>query len=1421
MSDINTDLSASPYNDDFDQSANYYRIPFKASTPVQVRELNQIQSMLQDQINKFGRNIYKDGSVVEGCVFSFDNNISYVKISDNYTNSTAFTVSDFVNRYVYNDEGLKAQILDTSAGYLSQAPNTNTLYIKYINAATYSNGSPKSVFDPNDNLYISTSSNTLIGTVTVASNSGNANVGKPTGSSFRMSVTEGVIFKSGIFLRVPPQSVLVSQYTNRPDNVSVGFENIETIITATANSALYDNALGSPNYSAPGADRLQIIPNLVVKNSDDIANSSVFFSLADFTQGVPTTLKQTAQYSAIGTEMARRAYETNGDFVVTPFNLSTLKKANTSDPLYHDYNNLIISQGKGYVKGYRVEFLNNNIVDLRKGTDYSNAYSQIVSANFGYYVQVKEFAGEFGDSSDVIQVQLHNVSKKALTNGTNLATTYSGTTQIGSASVRGFAYDSGILGTPNCYYDLYLFNISMNAGASFSDVMSILYVDTGSLEGIADVVLDYANNAIIQSPSLNTLIYPFGQKALKTDGFNNTQFVYRKRSTSSFGTTGNSSITLGAAIGTGIETFNQSGTLSQPNQLNFIVIPTSAGRTANLSGTVTVTSTSNVVTGSGTSFLSQYSVGDTISANGSASGIVSLIVNNTSMACYANLGSSVSNVSHWINYPIGVPIPFGNRSDRSIVISGNTATLVLNHTLNSSFNIEAYYDVLRASTVPMSKHITRSSIAKINVATHTNGKLGPWSLGVPDVFDVTAVYLDDTGGYSTSGTNYRSQFKLDRGHRDCHYDLASLKLAPSALPNLIKTNTAMTIVYDCYTVDETQGRGFFLASSYPIDDINGSANTSAITTPYIPKYTSTKGTTYDLRDCVDFRVIASNTATITTTLGSATINPSSTLAFNDLPYLPSPDSNFETDFQYYLPRQDRIGLDINGNVKVFEGKPALVGASAPPEKADIMTLGLANIPPYPSLSNDIAKSSGRYDYAVNFKISQNNRYTMKDIGVLDQRIKNLEYYTSLSLLEQSAADLQVRSSNTGQNRFQNGLFADPFKGFDLSDVTDPQFRVSIDGAKTEMRPAFQQLRSDFTFDSANSSGVSQYGELVMLNHTSVPYITQPFASSYRNVTEGNIYIWNGTIKLTPSGTVSPDLSTPPTVINNVDDLSANWTTLSQAFQTQWGNWVDAGKSTSKVVKDSYVNSVTAAGNPASVITVEQTAETFNITTTPQQRTGYTLDVDASSNTFNLGTFVTGVKILPYLKAAYIEFEAHGMKPNTHLYAFFSDVAVSAYCAPLNPDYTYNIATANSGNFGDSLITNRGGSVYGIFYLPANTFASEVNDFLLCDVPDRTVGANAITTTAKATFYGSKESLTMGTSSLTIRNPIVTADVTTQDQTLTQWSTNTVTTTTKIVLPTQITQTQYSGGDGNRNPGDHPDNCGCSGSVGGGGGAGSD
>lgn len=125
--------------------------------------------------------------------------------------------------------------------------------------------------------------------------------------------------------------------------------------------------------------------------------------------------------------------------------------------------------------------------------------------------------------------------------------------------------------------------------------------------------------------------------------------------------------------------------------------------------------------------------------------------------------------------------------------------------------------------------------------------------------------------------------------------------------------------------------------------------------------------------------------------------------------------------------------------------------------------------------------------------------------------------------------------------------------------------------------------------------------------------------------------------------MAPDLSVSPDVVNNID-LAANWVTLGQAaFGTSWGNWVDT--STSAQSSNTVTNRTNADGSTTTTI-LNQT-----VTTTQQQRNGQSLGVQTTQNQYNLGTFVTNVSLLPYLKPTIIKFTAHGMKPNTRVYVF--------------------------------------------------------------------------------------------------------------------------------------------------------------------------
>ena len=61
-----TNFNASPFYDDFDEAKKFLRILFRPAYPVQARELTQLQTILSNQVSKFGSSVYKDGTTVSG-----------------------------------------------------------------------------------------------------------------------------------------------------------------------------------------------------------------------------------------------------------------------------------------------------------------------------------------------------------------------------------------------------------------------------------------------------------------------------------------------------------------------------------------------------------------------------------------------------------------------------------------------------------------------------------------------------------------------------------------------------------------------------------------------------------------------------------------------------------------------------------------------------------------------------------------------------------------------------------------------------------------------------------------------------------------------------------------------------------------------------------------------------------------------------------------------------------------------------------------------------------------------------------------------------------------------------------------------------------------------------------------------------------
>ena len=88
---------------------------------------------------------------------------------------------------------------------------------------------------------------------------------------------------------------------------------------------------------------------------------------------------------------------------------------------------------------------------------------------------------------------------------------------------------------------------------------------------------------------------------------------------------------------------------------------------------------------------------------------------------------------------------------------------------------------------------------------------------------------------------------------------------------------------------------------------------------------------------------------------------------------------------------------------------------------------------------------------VKITFRANKRYTMKEIGALENRIENIEVVTALSLLENKTDSLVITDPTTGLDRFKNGFVVDPFNNFDVADKTVPFLKYDINEGKLTPR----------------------------------------------------------------------------------------------------------------------------------------------------------------------------------------------------------------------------------------------------------------------------------------------------------------------------------------------------------------------------------
>lgn len=1089
---LETDFNVSPYFDDYDEEKNFHRILFKPAVAVQARELTQLQTMLQQQVERFGDYVFKDGSVIKG-VSQRTQRIFNVKLRDNQANGSVLPVADLLRANTYlkgNTSGILAEVVKIADGAEVTSPDFKTLFVRYITTGT---NKTQKEFSNNEVVFLVTTSNTEQKVVDSFGKSLEANTlaTGATGNSLLFTVGDGLVYQKGNFIRVEAQSKVIGKYTLYP-TTQVGFDINELLINSNIDDSINDNALGSTNYQAPGADRLKLSAALTQRDENAVGNSQPFFPIAEFKNGLQTSSASRTDINELGNKLAERTYEESGDYILRPFNIRVQEHLNTNTNfgsyntdasirgVVGNRNKLVASiQGGGvaYVRGFRNEITNNIPVDIDKGTDVEEINAQPVTFDYGGYVLVDEFCGKWSlKSTSGTTISLYDTAQNAVSSKTYGKTSVSGSS-IGTAKLTMVKFETGSEedGTGTAKYRVYLYDIEMNSGKSFQDTRSLYVASSmgGGEHSFADIILQ-GGRATLRESNKTKLLFDFGTNAVKTlrDSGGNNDNQYQFRTESDFTFTGGSSATTTVSKATGFDTGNQPESVTGSSD-DFIVTflndaETELIFTGSLAGN-TITRTSG-----NTSLDSKFSVGELVRTNapgGANTGIFKVhAVTSTTVVLDGQPSGSNQEVIKY--YPAGYVLDFnskaGTEGTRSISGSGSSITIELKEKLAADSSASVSYKLLKTTAVEKDKIVRRNRFVGINAATASGGTSGPWTLGVSDVFRLKAVYQGST--YSEGGTDVTSSFELVTNQQDTHYENSSIKLKDDATIT-VGGSDKLTVQFDYFEHDRTDGIGYFSVDSYPVDDTTASASANTIQTAEIPLYRSpSTKVRYDLRDSVDFRPRYKNQTQGSTTVAAIpTINTANTLADHSSfgNYLPVVDTNFQADLQYYLPRIDKLVLSKDGQVYVTKGISSLT-PQAPRDQGDGITLAQFNIPPYPSLAP--GQSFNRPDYQTRMNLRRYKRFTMKDIGAFEERLTRLEYYSALNLLEQSTRDIR-ELDGSGVDRFKNGFFADPFVGHQLGDIDDPNYRIAIDAPAGEARPKFATNLVEVEYNRLTSQNV--------------------------------------------------------------------------------------------------------------------------------------------------------------------------------------------------------------------------------------------------------------------------------------------------------------------------------------------------------------
>lgn len=1436
-------LTQQPYFDDYKESNKYYQILFRPGRAVQARELTQLQTILQNQIERFGTHIFKQGSnVIPGTANAvrYTKTVHYIKLPlqqvyPEYSPLTS-SVDDidsaikdiWINKKIAITSGDRVGISGTIKGYRGpdQIGSTTGGEVRFfLTMESASEDGTSSTFQKGDLVTIVNGERTL--SATIPSTEGLNKVGLCSS----VQVEEGVYFYNGYFVYVDGQTIYLAPtsdesadtelYQNLWSDVataSVGLLMTESVVTSQKDASLLDNATGTPNYSAPGADRFKIDAKLVQLEYDPNSNKPEnFVSLIDIVAGKVFFIVDAPDYAVIADTLARRTFDESGDYVVenlgvevteflldeetqtsgahqiTEFQFISIDAAKAyskekfgvdeaiqhpagtelilgkdaffypgtsydgrTDPtsfkkLCESYLTIKVDPGKAYVKGYEIRKLARTSVDIPKSRTTRFVDNATISTPIGSYVLVKDVAGN---------VNIGNFAEVSFYDTRRVGTKKAGTGVISGSSYipAEFTYDSTIrasstgvvttnkVGTAKIikiepdgesgagFYRVYLTDVSFLPGFS-SENIKTLYSATEQFIAHAELLEYDLTGSIQKSSSTAGLTFTgtgtgwknFPGEILKVNDYvyltgNSTghQQYYRVKSIASDSTIELESEELnGANTGT-------SGTITSTTLKGVYTIISSAAEENGLlfrlgqnyiSNVRTITSGGSVDVDTTTM---EYTI-EELFAGTSGTGAIA-IVDSDAGTYTIQITTPHTFDSNEYTYKVVKKSSSGTKSLMSVANSpstpSGTGTVNVNASLNNK-TLTFYFSAADGATatgnsffimVPVIKSGLKEKTKVLKLGsfnsgnyTHTGNTTGVTGKGVKvvtsannsdirldecDVFQVTRIVASKDSGTTPTTTQTLNDGDIDvtalyefhSGQKEYYYDFGRVTLKPG----YPRPSGQVRVEYDYFDHVSTNNENsdYFSVDSY--------LNDTGVPYDEIPKFKSNDGSEYALADCIDFRKKITDA-----TSGRAPID------------------FFTCDFFCYNSRKDKIVLDSKTKTfQLLSGVPGIEPNA--PEDADFgMTLAELRHLPY-----------GLGKQSCLLKPRDNRRYTMRDIGRLEKRIENLEYYTSLSLLEAETSKLNIPDAN-GNNRFKNGFLVDSFSSFESSALDNDDFSCSIsptlehvarplvfsDNFRLEedlLNVALAPIAPNLRNKADSGTAYTKTGDLYTLPFTRVEFVSQGIATKVINVNPFAVFTYVGRVQLTPWSDIWRETKYSERVIFDDSayrdalskyngqlnyDRTTSYPSVSPILPPKRlgrklleGGHIHFEKMSPKerkeVLKTKKFRVPKGWINEGEIVTINTHGKAKIAYVTKQTWTTTTKTIRESFQSEVIKTGITSTSALTkdqtteieYMRTREVQFNGTGFRPNTNLYSFFDNRPVSKYCRPVKSTDSENFVS---------------------------------------------------------------------------------------------------------------------------------------------------